>query len=151
MQLLRSVVANLCTTHVFLLQDKGEMVMRAYTPTSSDDDLGYFELVVKIYKANEHPKFPLVSHMPPSTSCWDMHVSPAPLFEELLSLYCTSASQGAATLCALGCGCPKLVCTASDADGFLIHEHAEVCCQLQANDYASHMVGNQHGSCICGH
>jgi nitrate reductase (NAD(P)H) len=39
------------------------MVMRAYTPTSSDDELGYFELVVKIYKANEHPKFPLGGRM----------------------------------------------------------------------------------------
>ena len=36
----------------------GETVMRAYTPTSSDDDLGHFDLVVKIYWANEHPKFP---------------------------------------------------------------------------------------------
>lgn len=34
--------------------------MRAYTPTSSDDDLGYFDLVVKVYFANEHPSFPLV-------------------------------------------------------------------------------------------
>ena len=32
--------------------------MRAYTPSSSDDQLGYFELVVKIYRANEHPRFP---------------------------------------------------------------------------------------------
>lgn len=32
--------------------------MRGYTPTSSDDDLGHFDLVVKIYRANEHPKFP---------------------------------------------------------------------------------------------
>ena len=34
--------------------------MRAYTPTSSDEDLGYFDLVVKVYFANEHPSFPLV-------------------------------------------------------------------------------------------
>ena len=34
--------------------------MRAYTPTSSDDDLGYFDLVVKVYFANEHASFPLV-------------------------------------------------------------------------------------------
>ena len=33
-------------------------VVRAYTPTSSDDDLGFFELVIKVYFANEHPKFP---------------------------------------------------------------------------------------------
>jgi hypothetical protein len=41
-------------------QDKGEAIMRAYTPTSSDEDLGYFDLVVKVYFANEHPSFPLV-------------------------------------------------------------------------------------------
>ena len=45
--------------HVFLYAKiDGELVMRAYTPTSSDDDLGHFDLVVKIYRANEHPKFP---------------------------------------------------------------------------------------------
>ena len=43
------------------LQDKGEMVMRAYTPTSCDDDVGYFDLVVKVYFANNNPAFPLVS------------------------------------------------------------------------------------------
>ena len=26
----------------------GELVMRAYTPTSSDDELGYFDLVIKV-------------------------------------------------------------------------------------------------------
>lgn len=36
----------------------GELVMRAYTPASSDDDLGYFDLVIKVYWANEHPRFP---------------------------------------------------------------------------------------------
>ncbi|KAK9807828.1 hypothetical protein WJX72_010494 [[Myrmecia] bisecta] len=45
--------------HVFLYAKvNDELVMRAYTPTSSDDDLGYFDLVVKIYWANEHPRFP---------------------------------------------------------------------------------------------
>lgn len=44
-------------------QDKGEMVMRAYTPTSCDDDVGYFDLVVKVYFANNNPAFPLVSHL----------------------------------------------------------------------------------------
>ena len=34
--------------------------MRAYTPTSSDNDLGYFDLVIKVYFSNEHPQFPLV-------------------------------------------------------------------------------------------
>ena len=36
----------------------GELVMRAYTPSSSDDQLGYFELVVKIYFRDQHPRFP---------------------------------------------------------------------------------------------
>jgi hypothetical protein len=36
----------------------GELVMRAYTPSSSDDELGYFELVIKVYYKNVHPKFP---------------------------------------------------------------------------------------------
>jgi hypothetical protein len=42
------------------VQDKGEMVMRAYTPTSSDDDLGHFDLVVKVYFSNQHKDFPEV-------------------------------------------------------------------------------------------
>ncbi|KIZ05991.1 hypothetical protein MNEG_1964 [Monoraphidium neglectum] len=45
--------------HVFLYANiDGENVMRAYTPTSKDADLGYFDLVIKVYRANEHPKFP---------------------------------------------------------------------------------------------
>ena len=40
------------------LQVDGETVVRAYTPTSSDDDLGFFELVIKIYFAKENPRFP---------------------------------------------------------------------------------------------
>ena len=36
----------------------GKMVMRAYTPVSSDDDLGHFTLCVKVYFADVHPKFP---------------------------------------------------------------------------------------------
>lgn len=36
----------------------GEEVSKSYTPVSSDDDKGYFELVVKIYFKNVHPKFP---------------------------------------------------------------------------------------------
>ena len=42
------------------MQEKGELVMRAYTPTSSDDDLGHFDLVVKVYFANQHKDFPEV-------------------------------------------------------------------------------------------
>jgi len=36
----------------------GKPCMRAYTPTTTDDDVGFFELVVKIYFKNVHPKFP---------------------------------------------------------------------------------------------
>ncbi|VDD93754.1 unnamed protein product [Enterobius vermicularis] len=36
----------------------GKLVVRPYTPISSDDDKGYVELLVKIYRANQHPKFP---------------------------------------------------------------------------------------------
>lgn len=34
-----------------------EVVIRAYTPVSSDDDQGYVDLVVKVYFKNVHPKF----------------------------------------------------------------------------------------------
>jgi cytochrome-b5 reductase len=36
----------------------GKDVQRAYTPVSSDDDLGYFDLLIKVYFPNVHPKFP---------------------------------------------------------------------------------------------
>lgn len=36
----------------------GKDVQRAYTPVSSDKDLGYFDLLIKVYFANVHPKFP---------------------------------------------------------------------------------------------
>ena len=43
----------------FRCKDKnGEMVMRSYTPISSNDDIGYVEFVIKIYFPNVHPKFP---------------------------------------------------------------------------------------------
>lgn len=35
-----------------------ELVIRAYTPVSSDDDLGYVDLVIKVYHRNVNPKFP---------------------------------------------------------------------------------------------
>lgn len=35
-----------------------DLVIRPYTPVSSDDDHGYFELVIKVYFKNVHPKFP---------------------------------------------------------------------------------------------
>ncbi|XP_026326840.1 NADH-cytochrome b5 reductase 2-like [Hyposmocoma kahamanoa] len=35
-----------------------DLVIRAYTPVSSDDEKGYVDLVVKVYFKNVHPKFP---------------------------------------------------------------------------------------------
>ncbi|KAK6625683.1 NADH-cytochrome b5 reductase 2 [Polyplax serrata] len=35
-----------------------ELVIRSYTPITSDDDHGYVDLIVKIYRKNTHPKFP---------------------------------------------------------------------------------------------
>eukprot|EP01023_Acetabularia_acetabulum_P061282 TRINITY_DN739_c0_g2_i1.p1 TRINITY_DN739_c0_g2~~TRINITY_DN739_c0_g2_i1.p1 ORF type:complete len:854 (+),score=198.42 TRINITY_DN739_c0_g2_i1:164-2725(+) len=44
--------------HIFLYAEvDGKTVLRAYTPTSSDDDLGHFDLLVKIYRPLP-PKFP---------------------------------------------------------------------------------------------
>lgn len=36
----------------------GEPVTRPYTPVSSDDEVGFFDLVIKVYKRGVHPKFP---------------------------------------------------------------------------------------------
>jgi cytochrome-b5 reductase len=36
----------------------GKIVQRSYTPTSLDDDIGWCELVIKVYFANVHPNFP---------------------------------------------------------------------------------------------
>ncbi len=36
----------------------GEDVIRAYTPVSSDDDVGHMDLLIKVYFKNVHPKFP---------------------------------------------------------------------------------------------
>ncbi|XP_026765102.1 NADH-cytochrome b5 reductase 2 isoform X1 [Galleria mellonella] len=35
-----------------------DLVIRAYTPVSSDDEKGYVDLVIKVYFKNVHPKFP---------------------------------------------------------------------------------------------
>ncbi|XP_028757479.1 inducible nitrate reductase [NADH] 2-like [Neltuma alba] len=45
--------------HIFVcanIEDK--LCMRAYTPTTSVDEVGYFDLVVKIYFKGVHPEFP---------------------------------------------------------------------------------------------
>lgn len=45
--------------HIFLCATIDEkLCIRAYTPTSGIEEVGYFELVVKIYFKGVHPKFP---------------------------------------------------------------------------------------------
>ncbi|XP_018849615.2 nitrate reductase [NAD(P)H]-like [Juglans regia] len=45
--------------HIFLCATIDEkLCMRAYTPASTVDVVGYFDLVVKIYFKNVHPRFP---------------------------------------------------------------------------------------------
>lgn len=36
----------------------GEPVTRKYTPVTSDEDKGYFDLVIKVYKSGVNPRFP---------------------------------------------------------------------------------------------
>ncbi|XP_011501979.1 PREDICTED: NADH-cytochrome b5 reductase 3 isoform X2 [Ceratosolen solmsi marchali] len=45
--------------HVHLTANvNGEVVIRAYTPVTSDDDHGHVDLIIKVYFKNVHPKFP---------------------------------------------------------------------------------------------
>ncbi|XP_061577178.1 NADH-cytochrome b5 reductase 2 [Cololabis saira] len=45
--------------HVYLsAKVNGSLVVRAYTPVSSDDDQGFVDLVVKVYYKNTHPSYP---------------------------------------------------------------------------------------------
>ncbi|KAM3926015.1 NADH-cytochrome b5 reductase 3 [Leptodactylus fuscus] len=45
--------------HIYLsARIDGNLVVRPYTPVSSDDDKGFVDLVVKIYFRGIHPKFP---------------------------------------------------------------------------------------------
>ncbi|KAG5676454.1 hypothetical protein PVAND_006288 [Polypedilum vanderplanki] len=45
--------------HVHLsVSINNELVIRSYTPVSSDDDKGFVDLVIKVYRRNIHPKFP---------------------------------------------------------------------------------------------
>lgn len=45
--------------HIHLIATiEDELVIRAYTPVSSDENTGYVDLVIKVYKRNVHPKFP---------------------------------------------------------------------------------------------
>ncbi|XP_023180204.1 NADH-cytochrome b5 reductase 3 isoform X3 [Drosophila hydei] len=45
--------------HIHLIATiDNELVIRPYTPISSDDDVGYVDLIVKVYFKDTHPKFP---------------------------------------------------------------------------------------------
>lgn len=45
--------------HIYLsAQVNGNLVVRPYTPVTSDEDKGHFDLVIKVYFSNVHPKFP---------------------------------------------------------------------------------------------
>ncbi|XP_023323191.1 NADH-cytochrome b5 reductase 3 [Eurytemora carolleeae] len=45
--------------HIYLsAKVNGSLVVRPYTPVTSDEDLGHMDLVIKVYPANVHPKFP---------------------------------------------------------------------------------------------
>lgn len=45
--------------HIYLSANiDGNLVIRPYTPVSSEDDKGYVDLVIKVYFKNVHPKFP---------------------------------------------------------------------------------------------
>uniref|UniRef100_A0AC34RPL5 NADH-cytochrome b5 reductase n=1 Tax=Panagrolaimus sp. JU765 TaxID=591449 RepID=A0AC34RPL5_9BILA len=45
--------------HVYLSAHiDGKLIVRPYTPISSDDDVGFVELLIKVYFSNTHPKFP---------------------------------------------------------------------------------------------
>ncbi|XP_060223786.1 NADH-cytochrome b5 reductase 2 isoform X2 [Meriones unguiculatus] len=48
----------LCNYIHLLAQINNELVIRAYTPVSSDDDKGFVDLIIKIYFKNVHPKYP---------------------------------------------------------------------------------------------
>ncbi|KAJ9531496.1 hypothetical protein QJQ45_015040 [Haematococcus lacustris] len=53
-----------CGRHLFVYgHTQGETVVRAYTPISSDDDLGRLDLLIKVYGANQHPAYPLGGKM----------------------------------------------------------------------------------------
>ncbi|XP_069133885.1 NADH-cytochrome b5 reductase 3-like isoform X2 [Argopecten irradians] len=45
--------------HIYLTaRMDGQLIIRPYTPVSSDDDKGFMDLVIKVYFKNVHPKFP---------------------------------------------------------------------------------------------
>ncbi|CAH0474076.1 unnamed protein product [Peronospora belbahrii] len=39
-------------------EETGKVIIRSYTPVTSDDTKGYVDLIIKVYFKNVHPKFP---------------------------------------------------------------------------------------------
>ena len=45
--------------HIYLsAKVNGSLVVRPYTPVTSDEDLGHMDLVIKVYFKDTHPRFP---------------------------------------------------------------------------------------------
>jgi cytochrome-b5 reductase len=44
-------------------EDNNAEVIRSYTPTTSDDEKGFVDFVIKVYRKNIHPKFPNGKHV----------------------------------------------------------------------------------------
>lgn len=45
--------------HIYLsAQGNNELIIRPYSPVSSDETLGYFDLVIKVYFKDQHPNYP---------------------------------------------------------------------------------------------
>lgn len=47
----------------------GKLIQRSYTPTSSDDDEGFFDLLIKVRRAQTRPRQPVLT---PSTQCAEL-------------------------------------------------------------------------------
>ena len=123
-------------------------MMRAYTPTSSDDDLGHFDLVVKVYFGNQHKDFPEVR--PPqlvlliwalASSCSSWHSS---------AVKVTSAST--ARQCGWRCDAAFLLTCLSSTGALL-----PLCCiepvkASKGTGYSTLLLGPAHaawGGCMC--
>ena len=77
----------------------GETVVRPYTPVTSNDEKGYFDLVIKVYFANVHPKFPEVGLCFHVAYCFcipniSIHPPLSPLQGGKMSQYLESLSTG---------------------------------------------------------
>ncbi|CAM9114450.1 unnamed protein product, partial [Lampetra planeri] len=79
--------------HVYLsARVNGSLVVRAYTPVSSDDDRGHVDLVVKVYYKNTHPSFPEEERC---LSTWTTWRRETPLTsEDRVDFWCTRGMVG---------------------------------------------------------